>query len=189
MLLFKQVQTSFYQICPPFVCFLPVLPPYPSPNCHHLPPECHQVLYGSFYGFYEITAGCFLAAPVREQIFSNATLAMLPLPTLPVKTLHCFPGALKKWSKLPYMAPHVWPLPFPAQSSAAPLIHDPFWSSSSSTSVLSITTCAGPSTWSDPLSLPYPSNSSVHSSGLKIKIPFFSWLSHLLCSLGSCPLS
>ena len=25
---------------------------YPSPNCHHLPPECHQVLYGSFYGFY-----------------------------------------------------------------------------------------------------------------------------------------
>ena len=66
-------------------------------------------------------SGCFLATlPVGRWIFSNTTLAMLPLPTLPVKTLHCFPGALKKWSKLPYMAPHVWPPPFPAQSSAAP---------------------------------------------------------------------
>jgi len=42
-------------------------------------------------------SGCFLATlPVGRGIFSNTNLAILPLPTLPIKTLHWFPDALKK---------------------------------------------------------------------------------------------
>lgn len=73
-------------------------------------------------------SGCFLATfPVGRGIFSNTNLAVLPLPTLPIKTLHWIPDALKGKNKLLYLAPHVWPLLFSAQSSAAPS-HSWFWS-------------------------------------------------------------
>lgn len=102
---------------------------------------------------------------LERGIFSNTNLNVLLPPAPPLHTIHWFPVALKM--KANSLCFHGLA---PTRVCTLLLTHipEPLRSFSNSANVLS----AVPSTWNAPLTLLHLANSTVHSSFLRISIPF-----------------